>query len=94
MYPLLYDFPEDDLALENIEQTYMLGEAIKVSPVLTAQDGEGDTTFDSYFPEGMWRDLNDWTSVIDTMSGGKMVALSRTTGQTQIHLKSGKVIPW
>lgn len=48
MYPLLYDFPEDDNCLENIEDTYMLGNAIKVSPVLTAQGNE--TTFDSYFP--------------------------------------------
>lgn len=48
VYPLLYDFPEDDNCLENIEDTYMLGNAIKVSPVLTAQGNE--TTFDSYFP--------------------------------------------
>jgi alpha-glucosidase (family GH31 glycosyl hydrolase) len=32
VYPLLYDYPEDENALENIEYTYMLGDAIKVSP--------------------------------------------------------------
>jgi len=32
LYPLLYDFPEDDEALNNIEDTYMLGDAMKISP--------------------------------------------------------------
>lgn len=48
VYPLLYDFPDDDNCLDNIESTYMLGDAIKVSPVLTPKGKE--TTFDSYFP--------------------------------------------
>lgn len=80
VYPLLYDFPTDDFALANIEQTFMLGDAIKVSPVLTERQGEGDTTFESYFPEGLWRDLNDWTQAINTMEGGKMVKLPRVPG--------------
>jgi len=32
LYPLLYDFPEDDVTLSNIEDTYMLGDAMKISP--------------------------------------------------------------
>ena len=43
VYPLLYDYPEDDTCLDNIESTYMLGDSIKVSPVLTAANG--DKTF-------------------------------------------------
>lgn len=93
VYPLLYDFPEDDMCLDNIESTFMLGDSVKVSPLLESK-AENETTFQSYFPQGMWRDLNDWTKVVDTMDGGKMVELNRTDGQTQIHLKSGKVIPW
>lgn len=46
----------------------MLGDSIKVSPVLTAKGDE--TTFESYFPQGVWRDLNDWTKVINTTDGG------------------------
>lgn len=32
VYPLIYDYPEDDECFNNIETTYMLGDAIKVSP--------------------------------------------------------------
>jgi len=34
--PLFFDFPEDDSCFTDIEHTYMLGEAVKVSPVLEA----------------------------------------------------------
>ena len=61
VYPLLYDFPEDDECLKNIENTYMLGDAIKVSPRIDpAQEDNNLTTFKSYFPKGVWRDLNHW----------------------------------
>jgi alpha-glucosidase (family GH31 glycosyl hydrolase) len=81
VYPLIYDFPEDDNCLEYIGETYMLGDSVKVSPVLTMK-GENETTFDSYFPAGVWRDLNDWTQVINTTDGGRTVSLNRTDGQT------------
>lgn len=32
--PLFFDYPTDDNCFNNIEDTYMLGDAIKVSPVL------------------------------------------------------------
>lgn len=94
VYPLLYDFPEDDQALANIEQTFMLGDAIKVSPVLNAKNGTNDTKFPAYFPKGVWRDLHDWTEKVDAAAGGKTVMLDRVPGQTHIHLKEGRIIPW
>jgi alpha-glucosidase (family GH31 glycosyl hydrolase) len=36
VYPLFFDYPEDDKCFEDVEHTYMLGDAIKVSPVLEA----------------------------------------------------------
>jgi alpha-glucosidase (family GH31 glycosyl hydrolase) len=32
--PLFFDYPTDDEAFENIDNTFMLGDALKVSPVL------------------------------------------------------------
>jgi len=32
VYPLLYDFPQDDEAMKSIEDSYMLGDSMKVSP--------------------------------------------------------------
>lgn len=81
VYPLIYDFPDDDNCLTYLGDTYMLGDSVKVSPVLSAA-GENETTFDSYFPAGVWRDLNDWTKMINTTDGGEVISLNRTDGQT------------
>ncbi len=32
--PMFFDYPEDTKVYDDIEHTFMLGEAIKVSPVL------------------------------------------------------------
>jgi alpha-glucosidase (family GH31 glycosyl hydrolase) len=34
VYPLIFDYPADDEAFKNIESTFMLGDALKISPVL------------------------------------------------------------
>jgi alpha-glucosidase (family GH31 glycosyl hydrolase) len=52
----------------------MLGDSIKVSPVLEKGLGEGDQ-YKVYFPQGLWIDLNNVTQVIDTTKGGKYVSL-------------------
>ena len=59
--PLFYDYPNDDNVFQDIESTYMLGDSIKVSPVLEA-GVTGD--YQSYFPSGTWVDLNNYTNVI------------------------------
>ena len=51
------------------------------------------TTFKSYFPMGIWRDLNNWTLSINASMGGKWVDLPKLEGTTHIHLKEGKIIP-
>lgn len=87
VYPLLYDYPEDDNCLDNIEYTYMLGDAIKVSPDMAPKNQFNNETFEAYFPQGVWRDLNDWTGIINASAGGDYFNISRTPGKTQIHLK-------
>ena len=62
--PLFYDFPEDDNAFDQDGQkafdTYMLGDSIKVSPVLDQGVKDGDK-YNVYFPAGKWYDLNNYT---------------------------------
>ena len=59
----------------------MLGEAIKVSPVLTAK--KGHVTFESFFPKGRWFDLNNWRHSIDSKKeNGTVANLTRTDGKT------------
>jgi len=94
VYPLLYDYPEDDECLNNIESTYMLGDAIKVSPRIDPkQENNNMTTFKSYFPQGIWRDLHNWSQSINASAGGAYFNLTKVDGQTPIHMKAGKIIP-
>ena len=89
MYPMFFDFPSDDKCFEDIEHTYMLGDSIKVSPVLQ----KGVTSkFSSYFPQGVWADLN----ILDTFiySTGENIQLTQNEAFTNIHLKEGKIIPF
>jgi len=90
VYPLYFDFPTDKQALDNIEQTFMLGDSVKVSPILDSNP-DSSATFSSYFPAGVWRDLNDFT--VSVKSTGSYFKLPRTPGKTQHHLKAGKVLP-
>ena len=87
--PLFFDFPSDDMCFEDIEHTYMLGDAVKVSPVLEAGVNE---TYKAYFPAGRWADLNDYTQMVD--SKGDHFDLKQSLYQTNIHLKEGNIIPF
>jgi alpha-glucosidase (family GH31 glycosyl hydrolase) len=87
--PLFFDYPTDDKCFEDLEHTYFLGDSIKVSPVLTS--GVTDK-YKAYFPAGKWVDLNNYTTVID--STGDYVDLENNLAGTNIHLKSGKIIPF
>ena len=56
--PMFFDYPEDPQCFQNVEDTYMLGDSVKVSPVLDQGKKEGDT-YKVYFPAGIWYDLNN-----------------------------------
>lgn len=46
--PLFFHYPEVDMAFYDNESTFMVGDALKVSPVLQAQGN--DTEFEVFFP--------------------------------------------
>lgn len=66
---------------------------MKVSPVLTQGLKDGDD-YPVYFPKGIWHDLNDYKTVIDTSAGGAVQMLKVSNTNTNIHLKAGKIIPF
>jgi alpha-glucosidase (family GH31 glycosyl hydrolase) len=53
----------------------MLGDSLKVSPVLEQGKQDGDK-YQAYFPQGLWHDLNDLKTVVDNSQGGKNVELT------------------
>jgi len=58
--PLIFDYPFDQGCFEDPESTFMVGDAIKVSPVIA----KGTKTYQVYFPAGRWADLNSPTEAI------------------------------
>lgn len=67
--PLFFDYPMDVNAHDFSNSTFMLGDSIKVSPVLEKGLKEG-SEFKSYFPQGKWYDLHDLSSSVDTTAAG------------------------
>lgn len=55
--PLLFHYPNLDKAYENIENTFMVGHAVKVSPILEPLSGL-EPTYKAFFPPGKWVDLD------------------------------------
>ena len=62
--PLFFHYPEiPELYNMSMESTFIVGDAIKVSPVLEKQQ-EGQKEFTSFFPQGRWVNFYDY-SIID-----------------------------
>src|SRR3569833_2778006 len=89
VYPLFFDYPNDQESYKNSECTFMLGDAIKVSPVL---DKNVNGLYSVYFPEGYWADLNQYNTSVNSKGG--YYKLNQSYAFTNIHLKSGKIIPF
>jgi len=91
--PLMFHYPHDNAVFEvdQTEHTFLVGDAIKVSPVLES----GATTIQSYFPNGQWVSLRDFkivTSVGTAPAKGSMMTLSATEG-INAHLRPGYMVP-
>jgi alpha-glucosidase (family GH31 glycosyl hydrolase) len=73
--PLFFHYPTDDNLLDNIEESFIVASALKVSPVLAPLGIEGN--FTSYFPSDTFVDLANFANIIDTTTtGGSKIDLS------------------
>lgn len=71
--PLLFHYPDLEKAYENIEDTFIVADAIKVSPIL--QSLGANTTYQAFFPPGKWVDLDTYEVLNITDETGSMVDL-------------------
>ena len=61
--PLFYEFPEDENTLKGYEHSFMVGGALKVTPVITEEDSKSNTA-NSYFPKNTkFISLNNFTTI-------------------------------
>jgi len=87
---MFFDFPDDMNCFDDIEHTFMVGDSVKVSPIL--QKGFDD--FNAYFPAGKWAYLNpnSYSMLID--STGQQIPLKASVSYVNLHLKAGRIIPF
>jgi alpha-glucosidase len=88
--PLFYEYPGLDGAYTDIESTFLVGNSVKVSPILKAMGNE--TIYQSFFPKGKWADLDDYSIIEVVDDAGKMIDLKATT-TIKKHLRPGHIIP-
>ncbi|MGC8601788.1 MAG: glycoside hydrolase family 31 protein [Thermoprotei archaeon] len=79
--PLVFDFPEDR-ATRDVEDEFMLGDALLVAPVMDDVSEERDV----YLPKGTWYVF--WTS--QRLEGGKWVKVKAPLDLIPLFVMSGK----
>lgn len=58
--PLFYHYPTLNKTYDDIESTFLVADALKVSPVLSLEDSQ-KLQFWSYFPPGKWLSMKDFS---------------------------------
>lgn len=93
---MMYHYPNDDTHFQsnNTEHTFLVGDAIKVTPVLESNP----TELWSYFPNGDWVSMRDYSVVVSANSsttGGewKSLDLAATKEGIHSHLRPGYMVP-
>jgi len=73
--PLFYAYPSCEGSYLFTEETFMVGDIVKVSPVMNTTNNFTNQEFISFFPPGNWTDLDDLTVLEVTIPMGKPVTL-------------------
>jgi alpha-D-xyloside xylohydrolase len=84
MRPLVMDFREDPIA-RSIDDQYMFGPSIMVSPITSPSTTEREV----YLPRGLW--YNFWTG--EMLAGGKWIMCEAPLDRIPLHVRAGSIIP-
>ncbi|MGC4095437.1 MAG: glycoside hydrolase family 31 protein [Polyangiaceae bacterium] len=82
--PLVFDF-QHDLESRQVEDQYLLGDALLVAPVLRP----GESARHVYLPPGHWVDFHS----DELHEGGRYVTLSAPLGRIPLLVRAGHVVP-
>lgn len=86
--PLFFEYPEDKETWL-VDEQFLLGNALLVSPVLT----EGSTSVHAYFPKGIWYNLFDSSSMVRAVDQGVWEDLPAPHDTINVHVRQGSIIP-
>ena len=85
---LWFNFPTDSTA-HTIEEQFMLGAGILISPVLS----EGSTSVNVYFSCGLWYKFSDLSLDVDASAGSLWKEIETPLTSTNVHIRGGNIIP-
>ncbi len=89
LYPVYYDWPEDEAAYAAQRDEYVFGGELLVAPVTSPMDGTGLSGKKVWLPAGDWVDFTTG----HRYSGGQFLRVYRTLSETPIFVGPGTVIP-
>ena len=88
--PMFYRYPSFPLAYDSPESTFLVADAIKVSPILKPL--KKNETFEVFFPAGQWVDMDNYTVVdVSNILGENITLAPETT--VKKHLRPGAIVP-
>jgi len=90
--PLFFHYPYDDSTFMETEHSFIVGDALKVSPVLAP----GVKTIRSYFPRGSWVSMKDFGDIVTPNASlqGEWLHLKAPTDTVNVHLRPGFLVPF
>eukprot|EP01137_Pigoraptor_chileana_P037623 Opistho-2@34981 len=86
--PLFFEFPED-ASLYGIDQQFLVGSALLVTPVLT----QGATSVTGAFPTGVWYDYYTGAAIVNNSTASKSVSLPAAIDHLPLHVRGGFILP-
>lgn len=91
--PLFFHYPEIENNLMNMsmESTFIVGDALKISPVLEKQGDKKNFTV--FFPAGKWLHMHDYSVIEVSDVNGTMVDLPFPDDKVHVHLRPGYLVP-
>lgn len=87
--PLFFDFPDDNLAYQNLTHNVMLGRNLKVSHESTETEVVTESWY--YFPQGTWCSVVNASA--GCVEGPQQVLLPSRIYQSFVHIRDGSVVP-
>lgn len=88
--PLFFHYPTLEGTFDDIESTFMVGDVLKVSPVMELKKEKEN--YSVFFPKGNWVSMNDYSVLSVAKEEGEMVDLPFPYSTIHTHLKPGGIV--
>ena len=89
LYPVYYDWPDDEAAYAAQRNEYVFGGELLVAPITSPADGTGLAHVKAWLPAGEWVDFTSG----QRYPGGQLLRIYRTLSEAPIFVRPGTVIP-